>query len=233
MAIRLLVVTRNILLVLIVSLVYACSSRGDPQSSVTVLVDLSGSWLTNKDRLRNERLLKTIGEALIELTDWLSYPIIYRYLPIGTQSFAAKPLCKVEYNPTILSPGKKRLRQFLVQQCPKVVVTRNRQNLTDISGAISSFAESVLYGDYKTKLLIILSDLREEVNKSQTVKLPQLLNTRVILVYRVLPIDQNNYEKLKARIADWHHRLEAAGAEVRAVNDRYITPAQLQDVILR
>jgi hypothetical protein len=210
----------------------ATKTRADAGSIVTVIVDLSGSWLTTKDLQRNKQLLTNVGKVLFQLSDRLPHPIVYRYLPIKTLSFHELPLCETKYAPTILAPGRKKLSDYLTKQCPQVIVTRGRQKMTDITGAIISFADSVQYLRYERKMLLILSDMREEVAEDHNLELPALPNTRIVLLYRVLKSDQATPQNLRARIKEWQRRLEGAGADVRAIADSYLDVTNMMSILI-
>lgn len=198
-----------------------------PQASITVLVDLSATWLKSADAKLNERLLRQVASAIVSTAADLDPPIVVRYLSIGDGSLGKEPLCEVTMVPQIIVNKKERgvvntireLDSFLSSDCVKFVLSRPSEQFTDITGALDSVsrANEGQTGTYKA--IIVLSDLREERRPGQRGAIGRLDASNIVLLYRTLPGDRFNSAALDARIGYWKKRLSAAGASVKAMSD--------------
>ncbi|HEX6980228.1 MAG TPA: hypothetical protein VF342_13100 [Alphaproteobacteria bacterium] len=211
----------------------------EPQSSVTVLVDLSSTWLKPESRRVNERVLTAVGEAMAAIVAEVDPPIVIRYLPIGDLSLAREPMCEVVFTPRLISGpqrGKeianiKALREYLNGACLQFILSRKQQSFTDITGALNSVARAIEEQGGPFKAVIVLSDLKEEPRPNQRHPKLRLQGGRVLLLYRVLDEDRIDTASLDARIEHWKATLADAGSSVKAINDIVAEPAQIARVL--
>jgi hypothetical protein len=214
----------------------------EPQSSVTVLVDLSGTWLNPGSLTIDDYVLGIVAKGIEIMAADLNPPIIVRYLPIGDLSFGRPALCQVIFFPRLLRPLKrpsgevddlKELWSYLGTSCPQYILTRRRELFTDITSAFNSVAQDTEHQLGAFKGIIVLSDLKEERRATQQPERLHMTGWRVLLLYRILNEDRPNPDALSARIDAWKARLVEAGAQVVALNDLAASPAQISRLLTR
>src|SRR4051794_19796959 len=105
---------RALLLVLVMAFASPAHAQSranlPPQSFITVLVDLSATWLHAPEAKLNEQLLKQVGSAISTAAGDLEAPIVVRYLSIGDRSLGREPLCEVVLSPQIIVNKKEKGR---------------------------------------------------------------------------------------------------------------------------
>jgi len=227
---------------LIGPIVPALAQQGEdePLSSVTVLVDLSESWHNQKNRNDNIHLLRVVGQAVVRMVDRMMAPVQIRYLPIGDISLFARPLCEVVFSPKLLA-GRSRsgimsnpreLASYLTEDCPTFLLSRPVQPLTDISGAIDTAARLAEQQLGNQKLLLVVSDMKEELRRGQAPVRFALPGFRMLVLYRPLDEDRRNPGSLDERIRQWRKRIEGAGAKVDLDIEGAATPARIERQLL-
>jgi hypothetical protein len=201
----------------------------EPRSSVTVLVDLSETWLNPGSVEQNRKVLEAVAEGALAAADEFDPPTVIRYLQIGDYSLMREPLCEAIYDPKLIGSknpqslyvsNQKAAAKYFGSDCVQFILSRGHQPYTDISGAVDSAARLSQQQTTGRKVLIVLSDLKEETRKDQVA--PDALRLdgfTAILMYRVLPEDRRNPKMLDARIRTWEQRLRDAGARTTAITD--------------
>jgi hypothetical protein len=196
-----------------------------PTVSVYVLVDLSETWHNAAEKARNHDELVEVGEGIGIAASNFDPPIQVEYRVIGARSLGKRPICKVLYRPSLLAAKQPspelvsteaELRQVLGGSCPDSIVKQPAEPLTEISAAIVS-ATSEPRPPQSRRLLILLSDFKEESLKSAdngALDAARLKETKVLMIYRVLPEDQGDPSALMARVARWRKLLQDRGATV-------------------
>jgi hypothetical protein len=212
----------------------------EPRSSVTVLVDLSSTWLHPASRSENERVLKAVGDAIGMLATDLDPPIAVRYLPIGDMSLARAALCEVVFTPKLLQVKEaqrkevtnlKGLEEYLNKSCPQYILSRKPEKFTDISSAFDSAGRATEEQAGPFRAIIVLSDLKEERRPKQQAPKLRLQGARSLLLYRVLDEDRLNPAELDTRLEGWKARLADAGSKVSAISDLSASPGQISRVL--
>src|SRR6266850_1425490 len=160
-------------------------------SSVIVLVDFSASF----SPLRGTKadVVRRIATALEKLAVSLPNPVMIQWLGIGSSSPLDEPPCggPVEYigrmvpshKPNQISrPDDLRLR---LDECVRAVLQRSEKadNFTDISGAVAVAAETAQTG-FDTRVLIIMSDFREDRPHGEPSIQYKLHGERVAMIHR-------------------------------------------------
>jgi hypothetical protein len=214
----------------------------EPQSSVTVLVDLSATWFNPGSRSQNEGALKTVAKSVIYMVSDLEPPIIIRYFPIGDLSLGRQALCDVLFTPKIsLSPQKKRaeittlrdLDSYLETSCLQYILNQKQEGFTDITSALDNAirATDEQLGSFRG--IIILSELKEERRPGQKRQNLNLEGRRILLLYRILNEDRIDPSKLNTRVEGWKTALREAGAKVVALNDQAASPGQISRLLVQ
>jgi hypothetical protein len=178
----------------------------EPQSSITVLVDLSTTWSNPASRLQNEEALKVVAKSVLHMASDLDPPIVIRYFPIGDLSLGRHALCEVLFLPKLsLSPQKKlaevanprALQGYLEASCLEKVLAQKQEAFTDITSALDNAARITDEQLGNFRAIIILSDLKEERRPGQKRQNLHLQGQRVLLLYRILDEDRRDPSKLE------------------------------------
>jgi hypothetical protein len=194
-------------------------------TSVIVLVDFSKSFAIPRYGLRPEehRALKAVAEAVAELaTRYWTPPLKTVWMQIQTSSILAKPLCApLETLQKLVKPagsvGTREEIQAVLNRCVDTIVeaSKNEKNLadyTDISGAIA-MASEIASGEYSERVLIILSDLHEDLPPGARQATFKLRQERVILLHRPGTDEPQNISGYLARVEAWKKKLLERGAK--------------------
>jgi hypothetical protein len=214
----------------------------EPRSSVTVLVDLSATWLNPGSRLENEASLKTVAKSVLSMASDLEPPLIIRYLPIGDLSLGRHALCEVLFLPKLLrSPERKKgevttlrdLRSYLETSCLEYVLNQKQEMFTDITSALDSAVRITDEQLGSFRGIIVLSDLKEERRLKQKHESLHLNGRRILLLYRILNEDRIDPSKLDARIDSWKAVLTEAGAKVLVLDDQAASPGQISRLLIQ
>lgn len=213
----------------------------EANSQITVLVDLSGTWLNNESRTKNEKALESVASAIATLLPAIKPPVDIRYLEIGDGSLSKAPLCSARFSPSIfpsLRPDElatvQAVSQFFGDDCTRLILSRKSADFTDISGALNTVSRISINQNAQFKAIIALSDFQEERRPGQSGGIGSLKGTRTLLIYRVLDHDRLNPADLERRLETWQKRLEDAGASVvMPVIDVNIDPAAVARLLTR
>ena len=210
-------------------------------SHITVLVDLSGSWLNQREKPLDVHTLRATARTITQLAPELKPPVIIRYLEIGDGSLSQPPLCQARFSPNIFGAATSKgtfakidaLSDFLIERCDRFILMHQAQPLTDITGAFNSVSLMNSNDMPGYHAVIALSDFIEDRGRHKPVGLSTLKGVHVLMLYRAQQQDRFNEKGLLARIAGWKRRLESAGAHVSAVDDAYLEPAELERLLLK
>lgn len=213
----------------------------EARSHITVLVDLSGTWLDNKSRTANRHELEVVATTIAALVPTLKAPVEVQYFEIGDASFSRAPLCSARFSPSIfpsMATGAefsdlKKLIEYFGEDCTRLILMKSPAKFTDITGALNTVARIASLRDSLYSGLIVLSDFQEERRRSQTGDIGSLRGMHVLLLYRVLEADRLDPARLDSRISAWQARLHRAGASVRALDDVFLEPAQMKRLLTK
>jgi len=141
---------------------------------------------------------------------------------VGTSSILSVPLCKtITYQPSLTGAGndseslRKDLNACVESTLQASFLNTNREQYTDISGAIAMSAQAA-QSDSSVKFLVVLSDfLEQQAPKAKPATL-HLNQERVILIHR-LGLDDKSIDLHITRLETWRKALLAAGAKSVAV----------------
>jgi hypothetical protein len=209
-------------------------------SEISVLIDLSETWLTPASKDRNLRLLQEIGGGTVMAAEKFEPPVAVQYRVIGQGSLGREPLCDAVYRPSLIptrnGPGYeftslKSLKLFLGKSCPELIIRQPAEPMTEISAAIASVT-AMPSEKWVKRLVIIASDFREETLGS-TAPLPSLAGYRILLIYRPLNEDHLDPAAMAARIEAWRQKLTEKGATVTTTPDTALKRATVAKFLMR
>lgn len=184
------------------------------ESAVSVLVDLSATWHNSASRRYNQRLLRSVGQAIVAAAQRLPRPIAVRYQIIGSGALNREPLCAVNFNPKLFAFGKAndpseisdkaQFERYLTDYCPQYVVTRPAEATTEIGAAIIASQQAIaMMATSVPQALIILSDMKEDTQAVADLSGIGLSNTRVVILFRSLAEDARRPSPEPDRIRPW------------------------------
>ena len=114
----------------------------------------------------------------------------------------------------------RNLEKYLVHNCPLHVLRQPAERLTEITAAIISSRQAAGMVDPSVpRLLLILSDFKEESPTRYRLDRTSFANTRVVLLWRTLPEDRRKPAGLTARVERWKQLFARRGATVSAFSD--------------
>lgn len=214
----------------------------EAKSQITVLVDLSETWLNPASETSNRHALNAVADTIAGLLPKLKAPVNIRYLEIGANSMSRRPICEARYFPNIFRISSTageyadipKTVEFFRSDCSKLIFMRKPAPLTDITGALNTVSRVAENEAPNYSALIILSDFQEERGRGKTGTIGRLKGVRSLLLYRVLNSDRDNPYQLDERVKKWKGLLRAAGAVTTdAVDDVIVDPGTMTRLLLR
>lgn len=227
--------------VLIAAPLPAAEPEDLPQSSITVLVDLSETWHNPASLPQNRRVLSAVGRAIASAAERLDPPIAVRYLAIGDMTFLQEPLCEAVFNPKLIASraakntvfsSRTSFAKYVETDCVEFLLSRSKQPFTDISGALDSVARLTEFQGGPARRVIVLSDMVEDRRKGQGNVALALSGLDFIVVYRTLPQFRQNPAGLDALLKGWDKTLTGAGGHARFISDVALVPGALESLLL-
>lgn len=228
----------------LLSLTATVSAQGnlprEAESHLTVLVDLSGTWLNPKSAEINKTELEAVATAVSEIAISVKPPLQVDYLEIGDGSLARRPICSARFSPSVFPSKSKtefsdvrKFAEFFSDDCTRLILMRRPAAYTDISGALDTVARQKELQKPGFSGVFVLSDMKEERRREQMAEIGSLRGVHTLLIYRVLDEDRYNPRGLDARISSWKAKISRAGSVVAAVDDVSVEPAQMKRLILK
>lgn len=232
---------------LMAALITAAPSSADyrvaqeARSTITVLVDLSETWLNPRSDAENRRLLNVISDLIVALAVKVKKPVAIRFLAIGDKSLGRLPLCQATFLPNILAVkgghdelvSIDALEDFAAKDCVRAIMMHKPETYTDISGALDSVSRISELDQPGLHALVVLSDFQEDRRKNQIGEFGRLDHVHALLLYRVLDEDRINSRPLDARIHKWEEALRHSGAVVSSIDDVSVDAGALKRVLLQ
>lgn len=103
---------------------------------------------------------------------------------------------------------------------------------TDISGALA-FAGNALSDIQGTRIVVLFSDLREDLPIGRSKATPQLENAKIMLIWRPGLDDQKQPSEMQQRLVEWEKRLASLGAsKVCARQAQAVTEGDLSSCLM-
>jgi len=192
-----------------------CGPTTDRHQAVFVLIDTSGTYT------------REMGKAQLVINYTLGKLNPGDTLAIGrvkSRSFSEKEiLAKVTLDRDPLAANRQK-QEFSTEFSHFVSSTRNTGGsaYTDITGGLIQAAEFLGETGAGQKMIIIFSDLQEELGKGTVRDIPIKLNGIRVIALNVTKLDEDNADPRRylGRIEWWKKRVLAAGAtDWRVIND--------------
>lgn len=203
-------------------------------SSITVLIDLSRTYYNESTRPNISRLLKIVSQGISQLTTILDSPVKITFLSITDQSLSAPVIASFFFQPKIFVSGtsdtitaKKDLEKHL-DLTSEIITRKPASNFTDISGAIDLATRVVSAQSRGKRIVIVMSDMIEDLKPKAKTATINANGFEFLILYRILPIDGSDPNKLNQRLDVWKERLIAGGAsKVTFINDATLSPSEI------
>jgi hypothetical protein len=197
----------------------ACSITTGGQA-IYVLVDVSGTY--------HRQLPKAVQAVQYLLAKSKSADFL-AVAKIASRSFSNKEIVFAERLPD--RPREANAKKLFLKNKIDELAKSRATNYTDIRGALYQVAHTLAEQDAHHKIIILFSDLVEDITKDidRKMKLPDLSGVHVLAVNVIkLRSDNKHPEKYYARLDKWKQEfLDAGAASFRVLDD----PASLQDAI--
>jgi hypothetical protein len=215
----------------------SCAKQDDPGNrrpkvAISILVDLSETWHNAEADPLDQRVLSSVGNAIVGAANRLPRPIAVRFHAIGQASLGREPICATNYRPAAFAVGKvplgtmrdkKKFEAYVSTDCPNMLLAQPVQKETQIVAAIITADRALqLTRTGVPKIFIILSDFKEESLTPYSFHGMSFEGSRFILVYRTLNEDRFDPGMQKAKLAAWDQRLTNLGAEVKVLDENAV-----------
>jgi hypothetical protein len=202
----------GILLLFTLAWLTACSKNSGPYNQgVYMLVDTSGTYtneLTQAQRIINFTLAKlnpgdTFAVARVDTGSFSEKDIVHK------QTFDDRP--------SMANQQKRKFRDAI----DKFIKEVKPSSYTDITGGILQAIEYLNEANTGRKIILIFSDLKEELRPGFVRNIPLQLNGFQVIAVNVTKLRSDNVdprEYLK-RLDEWQAKVEAGGGSWKVIND--------------
>jgi hypothetical protein len=215
--------------------VWVAKSKIGSGTSVIVMVDLSKSFaaLSGRDHKMiyglhdaDRRALEAVSSGLADLASvYWKPPMKTVWTQIQASSITAQPLCApLETVQKLVKPegsiGTREEIQSALSSCVSKVIDAsklesNLSDFTDVSGAFA-MAGDMSAGDYDERVLMMLSDFKEDLPPLAKQAAFGLNGERVVLIHRPGTDEPENVAGYLARIEGWKKKVLEHGAKAAA-----------------
>lgn len=189
----------------------ACAEPAPTTTGVYMLVDTSGTYTRELEKAQQ---IINVVLARLEPSD------AFAVARVDTGSFSERDIvAKVRFDdrPSIANRQK---RVFQEEVAGFVGGVRPAQ-YTDITGGVLQGAEYLREQEVGEKLILIFSDLKEDLKEGYVRDIPLSLDGFKVVALNVTKLTSDNIDprEYTERLADWEQRVESAGGEWMVVND--------------
>ncbi|GMR18741.1 MAG: hypothetical protein BMS9Abin33_1181 [Gammaproteobacteria bacterium] len=205
--------TRLLLAVFIVLAIQGCTSKKNHSLGIYMLVDTSGTYASQMGRA---------GKVVNYLLGTLNPGDTFAVARVKSRSFTEKDIiakATFDATPSRMNAQKKQFRNKF-QKFAKSLKRGSAH--TDITGGIIQGAEFLTEAGTGRKMVLIFSDMQEELDKKTIRDFPISLDGIRFIALNVTKLKTDNMDPRRylGRLADWEKRVTSAGAsEWRVVND--------------
>jgi hypothetical protein len=189
----------------------ACSEPAPRNRGVYMLIDTSGTYTQELAKAQ-----QIINAVLARLNPGDSFAVAR----IDTGSFSEKDIvAKVTFDerPSVANQQK---REFL-KSIDRFVRTVRPASYTDITGGILQASEYLNEKNPGSKVILVFSDLKEDLKKGYIRDLPLALDEIEIVALNVTKLRSDNVDPREYlnRLEAWQHRVVQNGGDWRVIND--------------
>lgn len=217
------------------------------QGAVVVLLDYSKTFAPYDqiDRSAIDQIAELIGQSI--RVGRVKQPTKVLWAAFGDDGltperpcgpavvFAQKLTTARNSSPDLLVQSKMPDFDNWLRSCPAAVqaLSNKASQFTDVSGALA-FADDAVEDATQDRLVVIYSDMREDLPEGRKLSKFDLHNSRVAIVWRPGKDDREQPADVRSRIDDWSKTLRAHGAStVCNAQARSVTPNDLLSCLTR
>ena len=202
---------KRLLYLLCLPLLSACAQPGEGQLGVYLLLDTSGTYTQELDQAQ-----KIINATLVRLNPGDSFAVAR----IDTGSFSEKDIIQKVTLDDRPSQANQQKRHFQ-EQVATFVDSVKPAGFTDISGGLLQAIEYLNEKQSGQKIVLIFSDLKEDLQKGYIRDLPLELSGFEVVALNVTKLRSDNLDPREylQRLDAWRQRVESGGGRWRVIND--------------
>jgi len=225
---------------LILMVLMSMPSRAEVQSSITLAIDYSGSYVANRNEGDLDQVYKFAFDVISKAALRMPKDISFKSLAISDMSSIERVDCQAKgvsrglfgnsaeedpYAHLVEGKGRKPspFREYLETNCLTAIQQRGESPGTDISGTLDLAIKLAREETSGPKLLVMLSDFYEYRNETFPEFEFDLEDFHILLIYRSMYFENESggAELTYDEAVRWQARLEASGAErVYIVDER-------------
>ena len=189
----------------------ACSDPAPRNRGVYMLMDTSGTYTQELTKAQ-----QIISAVLARLNPGDSFAVAR----IDTGSFSEKDIiAKVTFDerPSVANEQKRRFQEHIRRFVKKV----RPAAFTDITGGILQASEYLNEKNPGSKVILVFSDLKEDIKKGYIRDIPLTLDKVEIVALNVTKLRSDNIDPREYlhRLEDWQRRVVKSGGAWRVIND--------------
>ena len=189
----------------------ACSEPAPRNRGIYMLMDTSGTYTQELAKAQ-----QIISAVLARLNPGDSFAVAR----IDTGSFSEKDIvAKVTFDerPSVANQQKRQFQERIA----RFVKTVRPAAYTDITGGILQASEYLNEKDPGAKVILVFSDLKEDIKKGYIRDLPLALDRIEIVALNVTKLRSDNVDPREylTRLEDWQRRVVQGGGAWRVIND--------------
>lgn len=202
----------GIFLLLVVTWLSACSKNTGPNNQgIYMLVDTSGTY-TN-ELVQAQRI---INFTLAKLNPGDTFAVAR----VDTGSFSEKDIVSKQTfddRPSMANQQKRKFRDTIDQFIKDVKPSA----YTDITGGILQGIEYLNEANTGRKIILIFSDMKEELRPGFVRNIPLQLNGFQVIAVNVTKLRTDNVDprEYMKRLEEWQGKVEAGGGAWKVIND--------------
>lgn len=188
-----------------------CGEPTPTNRGVYMLLDTSGTY--TKEIKKAQQIINAV---LAKLHPGDSFAVAR----IDTGSFSEKDIiAKITFDerPSVANQQKRRFKERIDRFVRKVRPAR----YTDVTGGILQATEYLNEKNPGSKVILVFSDLKEELKKGYIRNIPLVLSKFEVIALNVTKLNTDNVDprEYMKRLDKWQNRVEAGGGEWRVIND--------------
>jgi len=188
-----------------------CSEPAPTSRGIYMLMDTSGTYTKELEKAQ-----QIINAVLAKLNPGDSFAVAR----IDTGSFSEKDIiAKVTFDdrPSIANQQKRRFKERI----NSFVKNARPAAYTDITGGILQASEYLNEKAPGSKVILVFSDLKEDLKKGYVRDIPLVLDKFEIVALNVTKLRSDNIDPREYinRLEDWQRRVAQGGGSWRVIND--------------
>lgn len=188
-----------------------CGEPTPTNRGVYMLLDTSGTY--TKEVRKAQQIINAV---LSKLNPGDSFAVAR----IDTGSFSEKDIiAKMTFDerPSVANQQKRQFKERIDRFVKKVRPAR----YTDVTGGILQATEYLNEKNPGSKVILVFSDLKEELKKGYVRNIPLVLSKFEVVALNVTKLNTDNIDprEYMKRLEEWQRKVESGGGHWRVIND--------------